>query len=239
MRRDLQAGLDRLLGQQPGGQQHAGVAGVGAAGDGRDQHVAVAQAQRRDGRRLRVAGLQRGPVVGHLDEVARRAWRHRGRRAAGRTAGRGRNVDAQRQPLGRLVEAVVGRRRAEQLGEAPAHVADLDAVLRPLRPGQAGRDGAQVQPHDARVVDVLGQRHAVHLLGLEVGLEGGDLGLGAAGAAEVGDRLVVDREEAHRRAVLGRHVGDRRAVGQRQRARALAAELDELADHLLLAHNQP
>ena len=34
--------LHRLLGQQAGGQQHAGVAGVGAAGDGGNQHVAIA-----------------------------------------------------------------------------------------------------------------------------------------------------------------------------------------------------
>jgi hypothetical protein len=49
--------------------------------------------------------------------------------------------------------------------------------------------------------------------------------------------FVVDREEAHRRAVLGRHVGDRRAVGQRRRLGAFAEELDELADHLLLAQD--
>jgi hypothetical protein len=42
VRLHLQPGLHRLLRQQAGGQQHAGVAGVGAAGDGGDQHVAVA-----------------------------------------------------------------------------------------------------------------------------------------------------------------------------------------------------
>ena len=38
---DLEAGLHRLLGQQACGQQHAGVGGVGAAGDGGNQHVSV------------------------------------------------------------------------------------------------------------------------------------------------------------------------------------------------------
>ena len=37
---------------------------------------------------------------------------------------------------------------------------------------------------------------------------------------QVIDCRLVDREEAHRRAVFGRHVADRRAVGHRQRRRA-------------------
>ena len=59
----------------------------------------------------------------------------------------------------------------------------------------------------------------------------------AAGEAQVLERLGVDREEAHRRAVLGRHVRDRRAVGERQRRQPGAVELDELADDLLLAQH--
>src|SRR6218665_1788640 len=72
-------------------------------------------------------------------------------------------------------------------------------------------------------------------LGLEVGLKDFDLVLAATRALEVGDGFFVDRKEAHRGAVLGRHVGDGGAVGQRQRARAGAEELDELAHHLVLA----
>jgi hypothetical protein len=71
----------------------------------------------------------------------------------------------------------------------------------------------------------------------EVGLERFDLGLGAAGAGEVVDRLFVDREEAHGRTVFGRHVGNGGAVRQRQRARAFAKKLDELAHHLVLAQD--
>ena len=44
--------------------------------------------------------------------------------------------------------------------------------------------------------------------------------LGAAGAAEVVDRFVVDREEAHGGAVFGGHVGDGGAVGQAESASA-------------------
>jgi hypothetical protein len=55
------------------------------------------------------------------------------------------------------------------------------------------------------------------------------------GSGKVGQRLVVHGEEAHRRAILGRHVRDGRAVGKRQVLHALAVELDELSDDALLA----
>ena len=46
---------------------------------------------------------------------------------------------------------------------------------------------------------------------------------------------MIDREEPHRGTVLRRHVGDRCAVRHRKAGRAVAEELDELADHLFLA----
>src|SRR5690349_22389502 len=49
----------------------------------------------------------------------------------------------------------------------------------------------------------------------------------AAGDAEVVERPVVHREIAHGRAVLGRHVGDRAAVGGGQRRSAFAVELED------------
>ena len=59
----------------------------------------------------------------------------------------------------------------------------------------------------------------------------------AAGDFEVGQRLVVDGEEAAGRAVLRRHVGDGGAVGERHGVEAGAVELDELADDALLAQH--
>ena len=47
---------------------------------------------------------------------------------------------------------------------------------------------------------------------------------------QVRQRLLVDREEAARRAVLGRHVRDRRAVGDREADEPGAEVLDELPD---------
>ena len=104
-------------------------------------------------------------------------------------------------------------------------------------PASDGHHGGQVELEVLAVVDRARLRHAEHLLRLVVGLEGGDLGVGAAGALEVGDGLVVHREEAHGGAVLGRHVGDGGAVGDRQRRAAFAVELDELADDLGLAQH--
>jgi len=46
---------------------------------------------------------------------------------------------------------------------------------------------------------------------------------------------LVDREKAHRRAVLRSHVGNRRAVSKRHARDAVAKELDELVDDPLFA----
>ncbi len=59
----------------------------------------------------------------------------------------------------------------------------------------------------------------------------------AAGEAEVVERDLVDREDAAGGAVLGRHVADRGAVGERQGGEARAEELDELADDAPLAQH--
>ena len=72
---------------------------------------------------------------------------------------------------------------------------------------------------------------------MAIGLGQRDLLLGPAGEAHIVERLVVDREEAAGRAIFGRHVGDRRAVGDRQRRDAGAVEFDEAADHALGAQH--
>ena len=59
----------------------------------------------------------------------------------------------------------------------------------------------------------------------------------ASGQLQVLERLVVDREETAGRAVLGRHVPDRGAVGKRQRGHARPEVLDELPDDAGLAQH--
>jgi hypothetical protein len=63
---------------------------------------------------------------------------------------------------------------------------------------------------------------------LAVGLDERQPLVRAARQPQVLERSLVDREEAAGGAVLGRHVPDRRAVGERQRAQPVAEVLDEL-----------
>ena len=139
MRRHAQARLDRLLGQQAGRQQNAGVAGVGAAGDGGNEHVAVLHQQRSffaPGRFF--AGFLARLLL--CLAVIRRGVGRRGVEGA--------------QGVGVFVEAVGAARQAEQLGEPVRHMADLDTVLRPLGPGQTGSDVAQVELDHPGVDDI-------------------------------------------------------------------------------------
>ena len=58
-----------------------------------------------------------------------------------------------------------------------------------------------------------------------------------AGEPQVGERLVIDREERGGRPELGAHVADRRAIGQGQAGQAVAGELDERADDPVVAQH--
>ncbi len=119
----------------------------------------------------------------------------------------------------------------------PLGVGQRDAVLRALGAGDRRDDGGQVE------LDVLGEhrlgrgRVEPEALLLGVGLDEGDLLLGTAGQAQVVDGLAVDREDRAGGAELGAHVADRGPVGQRHGGDALAVELDELADHAVLAQD--
>ncbi len=125
----------------------------------------------------------------------------------------------------------------QRLGEAGGDVGQRDASLGALRAGHRRNDGRQVE---IERVGEHGVRHAVgaeHALRLGVCLDQRDAALFAAGHGEIGQRLMVDREEAAGGAVLGRHVGDGGAVGERHGVEAGAEELDELADDALLAQH--
>jgi hypothetical protein len=70
---------------------------------------------------------------------------------------------------------------------------------------------------------------------LGVGLDDLDLLVLAAGEPQIPQRLLVDREDRTCRPVLGAHVADRGAIGERHRGDAGAVELDELTDDAVLA----
>jgi len=135
---------------------------------------------------------------------------------------------------GQSESALLGR-GAEGRLEGAGHLRQGDAVLRPLRAGQAGLDGAEVEFEGVGENRIGGRIGAEKPLLLAVALDQIDQLAGTAGAGEVGERLGVHWEKAHGGAVLGGHVGDQGAVGQRDLREAAAVELDELADHPLFA----
>ena len=136
--------------------------------------------------------------------------------------------------LGLLALLELRRHRAEEAGLG---LAQQHAVLRPLRPGERGRDLAEVERQRVGEHRVRRRAGAQHALRLGVGLDEVDAGVLARGGLEIGDRLRVDREDAAGRAVFRRHVAERGAVGDRHFVEAGAVELDELADHALLAQH--
>ena len=117
-----------------------------------------------------------------------------------------------------------------QRGEKRAlRAAERHAVLRPPRPGEARLDGAEIQLDDLGVVR-LGRRLVEEMLRLAVRLDEANLVLAPPRQSEIPQRLLVDREEPAGRAVLGRHVADRGAIGERKAREALTDVLDELPD---------
>ena len=71
--------------------------------------------------------------------------------------------------------------------------------------------------------------------GLGVVFHKGNLLRLAAGQFQVGDGLTVDVEHRRSRAVFRAHVGDGRAVADREAVRACAKKFDPGADHLFFA----
>ena len=118
----------------------------------------------------------------------------------------------------------------EQREELLLELAERDPVLRPLGTGDRRLDGGEVDVEHGRVVALAARGHPEQPLGLEVAAHGLDVLVAPAGRLEIAAGLLVDREEADRRAVLGRHVPERGAVRHRQAGGALAVKLDELAD---------
>src|SRR5262249_39085855 len=146
-----EAALDRLLGEEPGAEHDARVRGVGARGDGGDDDVAVADlalhARACDGRRRNLIGGR--PVPDHLVEVPASADADDVvLETAALDALGPRAVEANRQPLAELVggSAVAGGRRGvEERTECRAELLEVDAILRPLRSGEAGPYARAIQ----------------------------------------------------------------------------------------------
>ena len=162
----------------------------------------------RDESRLGLGGV-RAVAAGHL----------LGGRVAGREGLRDRVV----------VVSVLDAEGLKSSQEGVAGLAERNAVLRTARPGEARLDRAEVEVHDLAVggLDLL---VVEEVLGAAVALDARDVLVASTRHAQVGERLLVHREEAAGRAVLRRHVRDGGAVGEREPGEPGAEELDELAD---------
>ncbi len=133
----------------------------------------------------------------------------------------------------------MGRRAAgrEQpgkgLAERASRVGQVDAILRTLGPRHAGLDRGEIELQRVRIDRFRRFLGVKQPLLAAVGLDERDLVGRSARQAQVANRLHVDGKDAAGRAVLRRHVRDRRAVGDGQVADAVAVELDELPDDAL------
>ena len=114
-------------------------------------------------------------------------------------------------------------------GEGRFRLAQRHAVLRTLGTGERGLDGGEIE-FERVGENRIGRRvGAENALQLRVSVDQGDTLGAAAGEAQVGQRFGIHREEAHRGAVFGSHVGDGGAVGKREARKPGAVELDELS----------
>jgi hypothetical protein len=115
------------------------------------------------------------------------------------------------------------------------HLAQRHAVVRALGSREARLHRAEIQFQRVRVFGVGRLVRAEQRVLLAVRLHKAHEAFVPACEAQVLQRALVDGEKAHRRAVLGRHVRNRRAVFHRQAAQARSVELHELVHHALLA----
>jgi hypothetical protein len=226
-----QAALGGVARQQAGAEHDRRVRRVGARRDGRDHDVAVVQLdvgpvleRDRDARRHAVGDLRAAGAGARL----RRPLLARVRRRVGRREAL----------LDRLVVAVlVGHEALERHPERALGLRERDAVLGAARAGERRHDLAEVELERLGVRRLLGVLVVPEALLARVRLDELDPLRVAARELEVAQRLGVDREDRAGRAELRRHVADRRAVGERQVRDAGPVELDELADHPVLAQH--
>ncbi len=135
-----------------------------------------------------------------------------------------------------LLLAVRGE-HADRLLVARAHILQEHAILRTLRTGKRRFDFAKVKLERRAVFGVRRRRVVPEALRFRVRLDERDLLRVASRKSQVMDRFGIDRKDPAGRAVLGRHVADRRAIGEREMRETVAEEFDELADHAVLAQH--
>ena len=131
-----------------------------------------------------------------------------------------------------LLETDLGRGAADTRPERLGDTRQRHAILRPLRAGQTRLDLAQVEVEhltEVRLDVGVGPEQSL-FTGVALNL----IDVRATpGQAKVLQGVGIHREQRGRGPEFGRHVRDRRAVGNAQVAQAWAEELDEFADHAM------
>ncbi len=125
----------------------------------------------------------------------------------------------------------------ERVEERFFDVLQGDAILRPTRSSERRLDLAEIEFRRVRVDRIGRTSGAEQTLFLGVCLDALDVRRRTARESQVDQRLLVDREDAARRAVFGRHVRNGGAIGERHRVEAGAEELDKLADDAFIAQH--
>ncbi|MNC04324.1 hypothetical protein D3C75_517610 [compost metagenome] len=117
------------------------------------------------------------------------------------------------------------------------HVRQLDTVLRTFRSGQGWNHRCQIKLDHIAELRIRGVGSTEHALCLIVITDQLNQFIRTAGAAQVGQRFFVYREEADGCPVFRRHVSDSSAVSQADVSQTRAVEFDELADYAFLAEH--
>ena len=106
--------------------------------------------------------------------------------------------------------------RRQRLVERLSCLRQDNAILRTLRPGQARLDGRKIKREQLGVFRLRSLVVVEQSLLAAVSFDQRDLLFGTSREPQVAKSLFINRENSASRSVLGRHVGNGGAIGQRQ-----------------------
>ena len=114
---------------------------------------------------------------------------------------------------------------------------EFDAILRALWARDRRLDGRKVKLDNLRIVDLTRSWYPEHPLGRVVVPDRLDLSIDSARVPHIIERLFVNSEEAHRRAVFRGHIRYGRSIGGIQSSGTFAEILYELTDNIRLSEH--
>ena len=131
-----------------------------------------------------------------------------------------------------LAVAAFIRRLQQDLPHILLQSPQRDPVLRTFGTRYARLDFLQIEFEDGAVFHAAVFRRAEHLLRLVVVSNRVHIIFRSARIPQVGTRLFIHREQSKRRAILRRHIADRRSIRDRQPCNARPEEFDKFPDDL-------